>query len=83
MVEHAALAEAPAHPDAESVAAKLQRIRAVVGKAALQRPKRLTFAEDLTCARSRACLLQSCTADDIVEPMTSHDIVELSSRRRR
>ena len=29
-----ALTEAPAHPDAESVAAKLQRIRAVIGKAA-------------------------------------------------
>jgi len=42
-----AKAEAPAHPDAESVAAKLQRIRAVVGKAA-PKVEETDFAEDLT-----------------------------------
>ena len=42
-----ALTEAPAHPDAESVAAKLQRIRAVVGKAA-PKVEEVDFAEDLT-----------------------------------
>uniref|UniRef100_UPI004047BE3A hypothetical protein n=1 Tax=Yoonia sp. TaxID=2212373 RepID=UPI004047BE3A len=41
--------EIPAHPDADSVAAKLQRIRAVVGKAPAK-PQETEFAEDLSPA---------------------------------
>ena len=57
----------PAHPDAESVAAKLQRIRAVVGKAA-PKAEEADFAEDLTEeAEPLVAELHSRTAS----PMTS------------
>ncbi|WP_165352798.1 hypothetical protein [Loktanella sp. IMCC34160] len=42
------IAEAPAHPDSESVAAKLQRIRAVVGRSTAPVTETEDFAEDLS-----------------------------------
>lgn len=54
----------PAHPDAESVAAKLQRIRAVVGKAPVK-AEDADFAEDLP-AQDMPDVADA--HDDIVEP---------------
>ncbi|MCO4841919.1 MAG: hypothetical protein KC439_03290 [Yoonia sp.] len=61
----------PAHPDAESVAAKLQRIRAVVGKAPVK-AEDADFAEDLP-AQDMPDVADA--HDDIVEPDIA-DIVE-------
>lgn len=68
----AAKGEAPAHPDSESVAAKLQRIRAVVGKAA-PKVEDPDFAEDLADPEMPA--IADVEEDLVADAVKAEDIV--------
>ena len=60
-------AEAPAHPDADSVAAKLQRIRAVVGGVTATPAATSAFAEDLEEAEPAAAPLPDLESVAVAE----------------